>query len=163
MHKKPCHKCVPALSRKHYFIDQTCRKHLPYPQAQCDACMAPTLTVGLQKYAHVRKVVIKTTAVYRVADSGLFGILLGRVKNDVVEVEDVYFPGEQEAKSGYINLDFMEDKSYIWDYLNLSEVGLLYHSDTISGLGLMLSSLFQDRYLAMEGGHQVSKFITMRL
>ena len=75
----------------------------------------------------------------------------------------MYFPGEQEVKSGYINLDFIEDKSYLWDYLNLSEVGLLYHSDAISGLGLMLSSLFQERYLTMEGGHQVSKFITMRL
>ena len=57
--------------------------------------MAPTLTIGPQKYSHVRKVIIKTTSVYRVADSQLFGILLGRVKDDVVEVEDVYFPSEQ--------------------------------------------------------------------
>ena len=65
---------------------------MPYPQAQCDSCMAPTLTIGQQKYAHVRRVVIKTTAVYRVAESKLFGILLGRIKEDIIEVEDVYFP-----------------------------------------------------------------------
>jgi hypothetical protein len=91
-HKKPCQKCVPPLSRKTYFIDKFCKKHLPYPQAQCDACMAPTLTVGTQKYAHVSRVIIKTTSIYRIMDAKVFGILLGRVKDDVVIVEDVYFP-----------------------------------------------------------------------
>ena len=58
--------------------------------------MAPTLTVQKQKYSHVRRVVVRTTAVYRVAESGLFGVLLGRVEDDLVIVEDVYFPGEQQ-------------------------------------------------------------------
>jgi hypothetical protein len=48
--------------------------------------MAPTLTVATQKYAHVSKVVIKTTAIYRIVDAKVFGILLGRVYNDVVVV-----------------------------------------------------------------------------
>ena len=129
MHKKPCQKCVPPLSRKNYFIEKFCKKHLPYPQAQCDACMAPTLTVGTQKYAHVSRVIIKTTSIYRIMDAKVFGILLGRVKDDVVIVEDVYFPAEQEAGSCYINPDLLADHSHIWDYLNLQEVGLLYHSN----------------------------------
>jgi hypothetical protein len=76
-HKKPCQRCVPPLSRKTYAIDKTCRNHVPYPQAQCDACMAPTLTIGKQIYTHVDKVIIKTTSVYKIIDANLFGILLG--------------------------------------------------------------------------------------
>jgi hypothetical protein len=76
---KPCGKCVPPLSRRHYFIDKSCKKHQPYPLAQCDSCMAPTITVSPQKYAHVSKVVIKTSIINGVADAGLFGILLGSV------------------------------------------------------------------------------------
>jgi hypothetical protein len=125
--------------------------------------MAPTLTVGPQKYAHVSKVIIKTTNIYRILESQLFGILLGRIQDDVVIVEDVYFPAEQEPGSNYIDPMLLEDYSHIWDYLNLQEVGLLYHSNDITGMGLMLSSLFQERYLGMEGGHSFSKFVTMRL
>lgn len=91
--------------------------------------MAPTLTVGTQKYAHVFRVVIKTTSIYRIMDARVFGILLGRVIDDVVIIEDVYFPAEQEAGSCYINPDLLADHSHIWDYLNLQEVGLLYHSN----------------------------------
>lgn len=91
-HKKPCEKCVPPLSRKNYFIDKQCKRHIPYPQALCDACMAPTLTIAPQKYTHVSKVVIRTTSIYRIVDAKMFGILLGRVKEDVVTIEDVYFP-----------------------------------------------------------------------
>ena len=61
--------------------------HLPYPQAQCDNCMAPTITVGKQSYTHVQKVVIKTLSVYKIIDAGLFGILLGSEKDGVVLVE----------------------------------------------------------------------------
>lgn len=57
--------------------------------------MAPTLTIASQKYTHVSKVIIKTTAIYRIADAKLFGILLGRIKDDIVVVEDIYFPAEQ--------------------------------------------------------------------
>jgi hypothetical protein len=48
--------------------------------------MAPTITISSQKYAHVSRVVIKTTSIYRITDSNMFGILLGRVHNDVVIV-----------------------------------------------------------------------------
>lgn len=125
--------------------------------------MAPTLTIAPQKYTHVSKVVIRTTSIYRIVDAKMFGILLGRVKEDVVTIEDVYFPAEQEPGSEYINPDMLEDNRHIWDYMNLREVGLLYHSNEITGLGLMISSLFQERYLEFEGDHQFSKFITMRL
>ncbi len=112
-HKKPCQKCVPALSRRHYFIDRQCKKHIPYPQGQCDSCMAPTLTVATQKYAHVSKVVIKTTAIYRIVDAKVFGILLGRVYNDVVVVQNVYFP-QQQPGSFFINPESIANRSYIW-------------------------------------------------
>lgn len=68
---------------------------MPYPHALCDACMAPTITVLPQRYAHVGRVVIKTTSVYRIADANMFGILLGQVVDDTVIIEDVYFPEEQ--------------------------------------------------------------------
>jgi hypothetical protein len=48
--------------------------------------MAPTLTVAPQKYAHVSRVIIKTTAIYRIVDAKVFGILLGRIFNDVIVV-----------------------------------------------------------------------------
>lgn len=76
-HKKPCKKCVPPQARKTFGVDLECRNHLPYPQAQCDACMAPTLTIQKQPYSHVKKVVIRTTSVHRIIDANLFGILLG--------------------------------------------------------------------------------------
>lgn len=76
-HKKPCPKCVPALSRKTYSIDKTCRNHLPYPQAQCDACMAPTITISKQNYAHIQKVKIMTNSVYKVSETNCIGVLLG--------------------------------------------------------------------------------------
>lgn len=57
--------------------------------------MAPTITVLPQRYAHVGRVVIKTTSVYRIADANMFGILLGQVVDDTVIIEDVYFPEEQ--------------------------------------------------------------------
>lgn len=162
-HKKPCLKCKPPLSRKHYSIDRECRRHTPYPQGQCDSCMAPTLTVGTQKYAHVGRVVVRTTAVYRIVEANLFGILLGQVINDTVFIDDVYFPEEQQPGLAYINPQVLEDHRNIWEYLNLREVGLLYHSNHLSGLGLTISSLFQEQHLEYEGGHQLSKFITMRL
>lgn len=86
IHKKPCLKCVPPLSRKTYFVDTSCRKHLPYPQAMCEACMAPTVTVSPQSYAHVSQVIIKTMAVNQIAESKLFGILLGHYQDDVAIV-----------------------------------------------------------------------------
>lgn len=125
--------------------------------------MAPTLTVAPQKYTHVSKVIIKTTSIYRIVDAKIFGILLGTTQEDVVTVWDVYFPAEQEPGSQYINPELIEDFSHIWEYLNLRVVGLLYHSNDITGLGLMISSLFQETYREMEEGHQTSKFITMRL
>ena len=57
--------------------------------------MAPTLTVAPQKYTHVSKVIIKTTSIYRIVESKIFGILLGTTKDDEVTVWDVYFPAEQ--------------------------------------------------------------------
>lgn len=95
-HKKPCGKCVPPMSRKTYFIDQDCKKHLPYPQALCDSCMAPTVTISGQKYAHISRVILKTKEVFRIVESKLIGILLGRVIEDVVYIENVYFPELQE-------------------------------------------------------------------
>jgi len=76
-HKKTCSRCVPPLSRRTYFIDKTCKKHVPYPQAQCDSCMAPTITIQKQIYAHVTKVKIQTLAVLKLVETKLFGILLG--------------------------------------------------------------------------------------
>jgi hypothetical protein len=125
--------------------------------------MAPTLTVAPQKYTHVSKVIIETTSIYRIVDANIFGILLGTVKEDIVTIWDVYFPSEQERGSSYINPELIEDYSHIWEYLNLRVVGLLYHSNDITGLGLMISSLFQEKYMEFEEGHQISKFITMRL
>lgn len=55
------------------------------------------------------------------------------------------------------------NKDELFGFFNLREVGLLYSSGEITGLSLMLSSLFQERYMSMEGDHQISKFITMRL
>ncbi len=50
---------------------------MPYPLAQCDACMAPTMTISKQPFSHVRKVVIKTTSVHRIIEANMYGILLG--------------------------------------------------------------------------------------
>jgi hypothetical protein len=68
---------VPPLSRKTYSIDKTCRNHIPYPQAQCDACMAPTLTVGKQSYSHVQRVKIMTNSVFKISETKCIGVLLG--------------------------------------------------------------------------------------
>lgn len=68
---------MPPQARKTFGVDLECRNHLPYPQAQCDACMAPTVTIQKQPYSHVKKVVIRTTSVHRIIDANLFGILLG--------------------------------------------------------------------------------------
>jgi hypothetical protein len=65
---------------------------MPYPQALCDACMPPTLTISPQSYSHVSKIIIKTNSIYKVLDENVFGILLGHYENDVVYIEDVYFP-----------------------------------------------------------------------
>lgn len=86
-HKKPCVKCLPYQSRKTFTIDKSCKNHLPYPQAQCDNCMAPTLTLSKQLYTHVKRVIIKTLSVYKILDAGLFGILLGTEKDGIVVVE----------------------------------------------------------------------------
>lgn len=91
-HRKPCKKCLPPQARKTFGVDRECRNHLPYPQAQCDSCMAPTISLKEQNYTHVNKVVIRTTAIYRVTESSRIGILLGREEKGEVFVEDVYFP-----------------------------------------------------------------------
>lgn len=83
---------MPPLSRKTYFIDTDCRRHLPYPQALCDACMPPTITVAPQSYAHLSRVAVRTKEVYRVVDTKCVGVLLGRILDDVAYVENVYFP-----------------------------------------------------------------------
>ena len=44
----------------------------------------------------------------------------------------------------------MPNRSYIWEYLNLEEVGLLCRSAAITGLGLMISSLFQEKHVRFE-------------
>lgn len=69
--------------------------------------MAPTLTIASQKYTHVSKVVIRTTSIYRIVDAKMFGILLGRVKDDIVTIEDIYFPADQERGSEYINPEML--------------------------------------------------------
>lgn len=83
---------MPVQARKTFGIDLECRNHLPYPQAQCDACMAPTITVQKQPYSHVTKVIIRTTSVHKIIDANLFGILLGFEKEGIVYVEDIFFP-----------------------------------------------------------------------
>lgn len=93
----------------------------------------------------------------------MFGILLGRIVDDVVYVENVYFPEEQEKGSAYINPESIQNYNYILEHFNLQEVGLLYSSEEITGLSLMISSMFQEKYLTFEQNHQISKFITMRL
>jgi hypothetical protein len=57
--------------------------------------MAPVLTVGKQKYSHVSKVIIQTTSIYRIIDSNLYAVLLGYTKEDIVYVQDLFFPSEQ--------------------------------------------------------------------
>jgi hypothetical protein len=54
--------------------------------------MPPTITVAPQKYAHLSRVVVRTKEVYRVVDTKCVGVLLGRILDDVVFVENVYFP-----------------------------------------------------------------------
>lgn len=50
---------------------------MPFPQAQCDACMAPTISIINQPYTHMPKVIIRATSVHKIIDANLFGILLG--------------------------------------------------------------------------------------
>lgn len=119
LHKKPCRKCVPPQSRKTFFVDKKCKNHLPYPQAQCDACMAPTLTLAKQSYSHAQKVVIRTQAIYRIVDADIFGILLGSVKDDIVYVDDVYFPDEQIPKSGYLDPFILASYVEVFEYFGL--------------------------------------------
>jgi hypothetical protein len=69
---------VPLQARKTLGIDLECRNHLPYPQAQCDACMVPTITIKKQPYSHIKKIIIKTSSIERIIDANLFGILLGQ-------------------------------------------------------------------------------------
>jgi hypothetical protein len=40
-------------------------------------------------------------------------------------------------------------RSYLFDYFNLQEIGLLYCSPHITGLDLMLSSLFQSEWMGV--------------
>jgi hypothetical protein len=162
-HRKPCGKCVPPLSRKTYFIDTDCRRHLPYPQALCESCMPPTLTVAAQKYAHLSRVVVRTREVYRVVESRCVGVLLGRIVDDVAFVENVYFPEDQAPGGNYLNTSALGVRSYLFGYFNLREIGLLYCSPRISGLDLMLSSLFQGEWMGLEEGEPVPQGITMRL
>jgi hypothetical protein len=61
--------------------------------------MAPTITIEKQPYSHVHKVIILTTSIYRIIEANLFGILLGREKDGIVYVEDMFFPEEQIPKS----------------------------------------------------------------
>ena len=101
-HKKPCKKCLPPLNRKTFMVDKDCKNHLPYPQAQCDACMAPTLSVQKQSYSHIRKVVVQTTSIHKITETKLFGVLLGTISGDTVYVNDIYFPREQSKVAHYI-------------------------------------------------------------
>jgi hypothetical protein len=91
------------------------------------------------------------------------GILLGRVIDDVSYIENVYFPEEQEPGANYINPHTLKDRAYLFNYFNLREIGILYSSSEISGLNLMMSSLFQDKFTEFEEEQPISKFITMRL
>lgn len=40
-------------------------------------------------------------------------------------------------------------RSYLFGYFNLQEIGLLYCSPRITGLDLMLSSLFQSEWMGV--------------
>ena len=162
-HKKPCRKCVPLQSKKTFFIDKICKNHLPFPQAQCDACMAPTVTLSKQPYCHVKKVIIRTQSIYRIVDANMFGILLGSVKDDIVYVDDVYFPDGQIPKSGYLDPGILGSYIDIFEFFGLREVGLIYSSPFIDGMGLMLSAMFQEQMKKLYRGHHISQFITMRL
>lgn len=94
-HKKPCKKCVPPLTRQTFLVDRDCRKHLPYPQAQCDSCMPPTVSIYKQPYTHIKNVVVRTTAIYKITETNLFGILLGSKEDNITYIDDVYFPRQQ--------------------------------------------------------------------
>lgn len=109
--------------------------------------MAPTLTVAPQKYAHISRVIVRTREVYRVVDAKCVGILLGRIIDDVAYVENVYFPEEQAPGANYINPESLIERSYLFGYFNLQEIGILYCSPHISGLELMMSSLFQGQWM----------------
>ena len=67
--------------------------------------MAPTITVGKQKYTHVSRVVIRTTAVYKIIEARHFGILLGYEKDDIIYIENVYFPEEQEPNGNFLSTE----------------------------------------------------------
>ena len=78
---------MPPLSRKTFFIDKDCKKHLPYPQALCESCMAPTVTIGPQRYSHANRVIIRTKDIlYTIVDSKHIGILYGHVTDETIYV-----------------------------------------------------------------------------
>lgn len=89
---------------------------MPYPQAQCDSCMPPTISLTKQSYTHVNKVIISTSSIYRIVDTDLFGILLGFEKEGIVYVEDVYFPAEQIPKSSFIDPSILGQYADIFEY-----------------------------------------------
>lgn len=119
---------MPIQGRKTFGVDTDCRNHLPFPQAQCDACMAPTISLMKQPYSHVSKVIIRTTSVHRILDANLFGILLGVEKDGIVYVDDVYFPEEQEPKGQYLSPDILSKYNDIFAAIGYSQVGLIYSS-----------------------------------
>ena len=90
-------------------------------------------------------------------------MLLGRVGEDEVVVENVYFPEEQAPGGTYLSPDVLGRRSYLFNYFNLQEVGIIYSSPRVTGLELMLSSLFQGEWMGEEEGQPVPKGLTMRL
>ena len=61
--------------------------------------MAPTISIGKQIYTHVQKVIIRTTAIYKITESNLIGILLGREENGTLYVENLFFPEGQTTSN----------------------------------------------------------------
>jgi hypothetical protein len=78
-------------------------------------------------------------------------------------VENVYFPEDQSSGGNYLSPTVVGTRGYLFNYFNLQEVGLLYCSPRISGLELMLSSLFQGEWMGEEEGQPIPQAITMRL
>lgn len=112
-HKKPCVRCVPSQAL-YYFINKSCRNHIPYPQAMCNACLPPTVSIRKQTYTHVREVLFTTFDTCRFLDTKdklafLYGSeALSKEGGIALTVEAIYFPRQVfNRDSG--NFDIFED------------------------------------------------------
>ena len=56
----------------------------------------------------------------------------------------------------------MGERRYLWDVVGLEEIGIVYEGE-MNPMGLMLASIFQEKYSRVEEGHQISRFFSMRL